>query len=42
MTIDAVDGDATLSLTVDASPQTGRHEGDETVFIDLDDLPGSL
>ena len=41
-TIDPVDGDASLSLTVDAPPQTARHEGYETAFVDLADLAGTL
>ncbi len=41
-TIDPVDGDASLSVTVDAPPQTARHEGYETAFVDLEDLTGTL
>lgn len=41
-TIDAIDGGAELGLTVDAPPQTARHEGYETAFIDMEGLNGTF
>lgn len=41
-TIDAIDGGADLALTVDAPPQTARHEGYETAFIEMEDLNGTF
>ena len=41
-TIDAVDAGASLSITVDAPPQTARHEGYETAFVEMGDVTGNI